>query len=179
MQAIVIEDFREERLPRRGPRGRGERSLVLEHFPALRRAIATCSNLVALVRSDYSRTIGAYRSATPRTQSRVHRRVDRPAGEVLSRLSADDLVLAVGPSRLTACPKAARYDAIDHEYRIPCTLSLRWSWPALPMWLAVGELSSTRCAIGLLLRSHRRVRYPVRYFHVAHAVLSKLESRLR
>jgi len=130
------------------------------------------------MRRDYERTIGIHRGSRPRTQSVVNRRVDRPATEVLTRLSEGDLQVRAGATLLAGNPAVVTYDPIDHEYRVPCTLAIPLSWPRLPMWLAVGELSSNRSALRLSLRSRRRLRYPARYYHVAHNVLSRLASRL-
>lgn len=175
---ILIEEFSEERLSPRAAKSAGEQALTIGRFPIASGPIVACAKLLTLVQRDYARTIGTHRSSRPRTQSLVDRRVERSAADVLSRLSTSDLEVAAGPTRLAGNPLAVTYDPIDHEYRIPCTLRIPFSWPSLPMWLAVGELSSNRCTVRLSLRSRKRLRYPARYFHVAHAVLSRLELRL-
>jgi hypothetical protein len=90
----------------------------------------------------------------------------------------DMLRLTVGPLRLAGDPKRTTYDPFDHEYRVPSRLHLPWSWPDLPVWLGVGEVSTGRCALRLSLRSRKRFRYPMRYYHAAHAVLSALAHYL-
>jgi hypothetical protein len=74
--------------------------------------------------------------------------------------------------------RLTQYDAVNREYRRPTRLHLAWSWPELPMWLSVAELSATQCALRLSLRSRHRLRYPARYFHAAHSVLDKLAAAL-
>ena len=136
--------------------------------------------VVATVKRDYARTIGTHREFHPRMHSRVEHRIDAPAGDALATLCRDgDVHVCVGPLRLTADSSHPSYDQYEHEYRMPCRLHLPWSWPELPMWLAVGEVSATRGALRLSLRSRKRLRYPARYFHAAHVVLSRLEARLR
>jgi hypothetical protein len=118
--------------------------------------------LIERLRHKYEITIGAYGDCEPRTQSNVEHRVGRRADDVIDLLRLD----------------RPMYDPVEHEYRVPIKLHLPWSWPALPMWLAVGELSSTKSALRLSLRSRRRLRYPKRYFHAAHAALRDLEGHL-
>jgi hypothetical protein len=114
------------------------------------------------LRRRYDLTIGAYRDFEPRLHPTVERRVDLRADDVIEQL----------------CPRGAIYDALEHEYRVRFELHIPWSWPALPMWLTVSEASSTKCALRLSLRSRRRMRYPRRYFHAAHAALRDVESRI-
>jgi hypothetical protein len=114
------------------------------------------------LRRRYDLTIGAHRDFHPRLQSVVEHRVEHRADDVIDLLCLDRSI----------------YDSFEHEYRVPIDLRLPWSWPALPMWLAVGEVSSTKSALRLSLRSRRRLRYPKRYFNAAHAALSRLEHVL-
>ena len=118
--------------------------------------------LVQRLRRTYDLAIGAYRTADPRMQSLVVHRVDVTATRVIEQLQLNH----------------ADYNPLDHEYRLPFTLHVAWSWPGLPMWLSVAEVSSTKCALRLSLRSRRRLRYPKRYFHAAHAALYDLEVGL-
>lgn len=118
--------------------------------------------LVERLRHKYDVAIGAYRSFDPRRQSTVEHRVGHEANEVIDALRLDD----------------ALYDPFEHEFRVPVDLHLPWSWPDLPMWLSVGELSPTMCTLRLSLRSRRRLRYPRRYFNAAHAAVSRLESEI-
>ena len=170
LPAILVEEYSEERVPRhRQARPPARRPEVVHRLAAA---------FIAM-RLDYERTIGTHRDFHPRTHSRVEHRIDRRADDAVAYLcDASELRVSVGPLRLIGDASRAQYDAVEHEYRLPCRLHLPWSWPDLPMWLAIGEISSTRGALRLSLRSRRRMRYPVRYFHAAHAVLSRLESRL-
>ena len=65
---------------------------------------------------------------------------------------------------------------MNHEYRLRARLHVAWSWPDLPVRLAVGELGPDTSALRLSLRARRRLRYPARYFDAAHTALSDLES---
>ena len=178
LPAILVEEYSEERLPHRWPTGRSATGSLSIHPPGAE-VVHRLSALLTAVKLDYERTIGTHRDFHPRLHSRVEHRIDRRAGDALADLCHDpELRVSVGPLRLTADPTHAQYDTVEHEYRMPCRMHLPWSWPDLPMWLAVGEVSSTRGALRLSLRSRRRMRYPVRYFHAAHAVLTRLESRL-
>jgi len=170
LPGILVEEYSQERVPR--PR----QARPPAPQPELVRRLASA---LTAMKHDYERTIGTHRDFHPRTHSRVEHRIDRRADDALADLShARELRVSVGPLLLTGDASRAQYDAVEHEYRVPCRLHLPWSWPDLPMWLAVGEISSTRGALRLSLRSRRRMRYPVRYFHAAHAVLTSLESRL-
>lgn len=131
------------------------------------------------MKRDYDRTIGTHRDVRPRTHSRVEHRIDRRADAAFDALRCRDTIeIRMGSLRLMADTTQPHYDPFEHEYRLPARLHLPWSWPELPMWLSVGEISSTRGALRLSLRSHKRLRYPIRYFHTAHAVLSRLEAAL-
>jgi len=164
--------------PTREPVARGSATVAV-HPPGYV-LVERVAAVVALVRQDYARTIGTHRDFHPRTHSRVEHRIDARATDALASLCRDgDVDVHAGPVRLTVDGTRPAYDRYEHEYRMPCRLHLPWSWPDLPMWLAIGEVSTTRGALRLSLRSRKRVRYPARYFHAAHAVLSRLESRLR
>ena len=118
---------------------------------------------------------GNHRDTNPRLRSVVEHRVRGPVTDVVRQLCADGGIELDG---LIADERVAHYDAVDREYRIRARLRLVWSWPQLPMWLSVGELSSTQSALRLSLRSRKRVRYPARYFHAAHAALDGVAARL-
>ena len=111
------------------------------------------------VRHRYDTRIGAYLSYSPRRMSRVERRVDDQAVDVRRSLGL-----------------RFEYDALAHEFRAPTHLRLRWSWPRLPVWLAVSEASTRGAVVALELRSHKRWRYPLRYYAVAHDFLRAARS---
>jgi hypothetical protein len=141
--------------------------------------IAQAADFAAGMRRNYQITFGISKGFDPRTDSRVEHRIDHRACEVLEGLRHDHaLPLALGPLTLSGDPDKVSYDAFEREYRVAARLHLPWSWPELPLWLAVGELSTSKSALRLRLRSRRRLRYPTRYFNAAHAVLGGLESRL-
>ena len=126
---------------------------------------------------DYVRTIGIYRDFRPRRESRVEHRIDRGADETIDVVCLrDELRVEAGPLRLTCDATRAVYDAYVHEYRLPGHLHLPCSWPELPVLLSVRELTTTECALSVSLRSRKRLRYPLRYFHSAHRLLTRLES---
>ena len=176
---IIIEDFAEERVRRTRPPVLHGHSAIALHPPGYE-IVARLAAVVATVKQDYARTIGTHRDFSPRLHSRVEHRIGQRADDALAALSrSNELTVSAGPLRLVGDPSRTEYDGFEHEYRMPCRLHLPWSWPELPMWLAVGEVSATKGALRLSLRSRRRVRYPARYFHSAHAVLNRLEARLR
>jgi hypothetical protein len=179
LPAVVVEHISETRVrPTRQPVVRGSATVAV-HPPGYV-LVERVAAVIAMVRQDYARTIGTHRDFHPRTHSRVEHRIDAPAADALATLRLEgDVDVHAGPVCLTVDGTGPSYDRFEHEYRIPCRLHLPWSWPELPMWLAVGEVSATRGALRLSLRSRKRLRYPARYFHAAHAVLSRLESRLR
>src|SRR4051812_27034121 len=112
MPSITIEEFVVERVrnARRLPCRR-------EHEPG--RFVA----IVERLWRRYETTIGSYREFSPRVESRVEHRVDREAAALID---------AVG--------LAFEYDPVAHEYRAPAQLHVRWSWPRLPVWLAISEV---------------------------------------
>ena len=121
---------------------------------------------VRRVAHAYAVTIGVDRGIDPRRQSVVEHRIDGGALDVARHLAA-----STGSTPV--------YDEVEHEFRIPVRMHVAWAWPDLPMWLGVGELTPSRCTLRLSLRSRRRLRYPRRYFHVAHRTLADLEGRVR
>ena len=109
----------------------------------------------------YATKIGPDRGIDRRRNSAVVHRVDAPAEELVSAVAAE----------LHSQP---HYDAVEHEFRFPTRLHVPWSWPELPVWIGIAPLTPSRSIVRLSLRSHRRLRYPARYFHVAHSWLASL-----
>jgi hypothetical protein len=127
----------------------------------------------------YWMTTGIRQGCDPRRRSTVEHRLPVPAHDVLNAgFFGGDIRVSTLAGTLVADRTLTEYDADAHEYRVPATLHLAWSWPALPMWLIVAEQSATRCTLGLSLRSRRRARYPTRYFHAAHSALAGLELQI-
>ena len=114
-------------------------------------------------------TTGMRRGFDIRRQSMCEHRLDMAAPPVAQALDTAATVRVIAP---------AVYDAVDHEYRYAATLHVPWSWPALPVWIGVAELSRSTSMLRLSLRSRRRLRYPSRYFHVAHSALGAIEQRI-
>jgi hypothetical protein len=133
--------------------------------PPFSRQIARAADMARRARFRYAIVIANNRDSDPRMRSTVEHRISRRADEVVDLLSRDR-------------GRRFAYDTIDREYRLPVDLRLAWSWPRLPMWLGVGELSRAQCALRLSLRSRRRIRYPARYFYAAHSLLDGLTRRL-
>jgi hypothetical protein len=150
LPAVEIESFAVEKMPR----ARTRQPAVTLRPPGY--------EFLERLRRKYEIAIGAHQAFNPRVQSTVEHRVGHRADDVIDALRLD----------------GAFYDAFEHEFRVPIDLHLPWSWPDLPMWLSVGELSPTTCALRLSLRSRRRLRYPRRYFNAAHNAVSRLEQLL-
>jgi hypothetical protein len=131
------------------------------------------------LRHTYLAQIGAHRGFNPRHHA-VHHRLGMGAGDVVVALRASPVErhwTAEGFD-LAADVTDSAFDSVEHEHRFAARLHLAWSWPDLPVWLAIGELTPSRCTLRLMLRSRHRVRYPARYFHAAHAALTALEREL-
>jgi hypothetical protein len=129
-------------------------------------------------RARYEVTIGAHRGWDPR-RSVVEHRVPYGAAEMLERLCREGDIRSAGTHlAFRGDVQALSYDAVNHEYRVPSRLRLAWSWPALPVRLAVGELGPDRCMLRLRSASRGRLHYPARYFDAAHTTLALLERSL-
>lgn len=152
---------------------------IVDLGPPGRRAAAQLRGAAARLRHHYAVVIAAHRGFDPRRQSVVERRVRGAAADVAAHLACEDGAFCFPGGGLDA-PASTRmsYDPVEHEYRAPSGMHLRWAWPDLPVWLGVAELSATTCVLRLSLRSHRRLRYPARYFHTAHCALSAVEGRV-
>jgi hypothetical protein len=155
----------------------GPSSTLLDIAPPGTQLVRRLSAAAQRAQRRYEMTIGVHHGFDPRRRSAVEHRVPLPARDVIDALWRDD-ELPVTSLALAAHPASTVFDPGAHEYRLPAELHVAWSWPRLPMWLTVGELSATRCTLRLSLRSRRRVRYPTRYFHAAHSALSRLEAQL-
>jgi hypothetical protein len=157
----------------------GHSSTLLDISPPGTQLVRRLTAVAQRAQRRYQMTIGVHHGFDPRRRSAVEHRVPLPARDVIDALRRDgDGRLSVASPEVIADLASTMYDPVAHEYRLPIKLHLAWSWPRLPMWLTVGELSTTRCTLRLSLRSRHRLRYPTRYFHAAHSALSGLETRL-
>ncbi|MEM8902107.1 MAG: hypothetical protein AAGA17_19220 [Actinomycetota bacterium] len=105
----------------------------------------------------------------------------------LSDLSADDAVAAFASAgRMELGGVHVRWDApgpgrraARELIRAEGTCELPWSWPALPISLAVAEWSGRRCQLVARIRPGLRPRWPRRWFETAHLTLIELDAALR
>jgi hypothetical protein len=153
-------------------------STLLDIAPPGTQLVRRLSAAAQRAQRRYEMTIGVHHGFDPRRRSAVEHRVPLPARDVINALWRDDGRRSATSLTLAADPASTIYDPGAHEYRLPAELHVTWSWPRLPMWLTVGELSATSCTLRLSLRSRRRLRYPTRYFHATHSALSRLEGQL-
>jgi hypothetical protein len=132
---------------------------------------------VADAHRRYLAVIGNHRGCDPR-QVVVEHRVARRASEVVAALCAVPTVhVEVEGRSLSADGGSVTYDSFELEHRLRASLRLRWSWPALPVWLSVSEQANGTCSLRLSLRRRHRIRYPSRYFHAAHSILDALADQ--
>jgi hypothetical protein len=129
----------------------------------------------------YRVAVGAHQGIAPRRHSQVRHRLRRRPADVLAVLAGARRPAVVHRRRVALRwdPHRFRYDPTDHVHRAPGRLHVPWSFPDLPVWLAVHEWSSDTAIVEVSLRSRRRLRYPRRYFHVAHRTLDLLLDDLR
>jgi hypothetical protein len=135
------------------------------------RAGRSLAALARRIHARYEVAIGYHRGWDPRRVV-VEHRVPGGALQVLDRVCRPP----ARSSRLRRYTDSLAYDAVNHEYRLRARLHVPWSWPDLPMRLAVGELGPDVTALRLSLHARRRLRYPARYFDAAHRALTDLES---
>ena len=112
---------------------------------------------------------------------------DRSRVARLSDLSADAAVEAFASSgRMELGRVRVRWDvpgpgrrAAREIVRADGTCDLPWSWPPLPISLAVADWSGRRCQLVARIRPGVRPRWPRRWFESAHLVLVELDGALR
>jgi hypothetical protein len=125
----------------------------------------------------YRAVIGNHRGCDPR-RGIVEHRVARNALDVVAALCSEPIVrVEVDGRSLIADGASVAYDGFELEHRLRASLRLRWSWPALPVWIAVSAQANGTCALRISLRRRRRIRYPSRYFHAAHTLLQALADQ--
>jgi len=59
-------------------------------------------------------------------------------------------------------------------HRTAATLSIRWSWPNLPVWIVAEPWWREHSVLTISLRTTRRLRYPRRYWEASHRALRAL-----
>ena len=146
---------------------------TLELGPPGRALVTGLQQRARRLRRSHVRTIGIHRGFDPRRQSVVEHRLHGRAVDVAGAVAG----IAGGALR-DPRPDAMAYDPVEHEFRLPAEMHVPWSWPDLPVWVGVAELTSSICALRISLRSRRRLRYPARYFDTAHCALAEVERRI-
>jgi hypothetical protein len=112
--------------------------------------------------------------AGPRHDSSVRQHVFLPFGEVRHRLPVEETVIDAGSFSLAV---TTPFEPTSRGgMRAPATLRLRWSWPALPVWITVEPWWRSRTIATVALRTTRRVRYPRRYFGAAHVAMREFND---
>ena len=158
--------------PAATPWGSGGPAVIELGAPG-RTLVAGLQERTRTLRRRHARTIGIHRGFDPRRQSVVEHRFPGRAADVAGAVAG----VAGGPLR-DARADAMAYDPVEHEFRLPAEMHVSWSWPDLPVWVAVAELTSSICALRISLRSRHRLRYPARYFDTAHCALTEVERRI-
>lgn len=92
-------------------------------------------------------------------------------------------------SVLGRCPRTALLELLgpatpigvdpSEGVRAPGRLHIRWSWPAVPVWVSIRPWSADRSVVGIAIRGRRRPRYPRRYFGVCHRALHELRAMVQ
>ena len=110
----------------------------------------------------------------PRKQSRVRHHVFAPYHEVVERLPECGERVAHRGTRLeiTSPFRAKTGGGAKAEAK----LRLRGSWPALPLVISVDPWWRERTLFTVRLRTHRRWRYPRRYYRGVHHALRKMTA---
>lgn len=103
----------------------------------------------------------------PRRGSAVRHHVGAPYRVISRGLAAPRRTLAVQPGgrlEITTPFRPRAGGGLEAE----AMLSLRWSWPRLPMVVRIEPWWRDRSTVTVELRTRRRLRYPRRYFRSAH-----------
>lgn len=138
-----------------------------------------CVKPARIVNDWYRLQIGPHRGFDPRRQPHVHRNVGCDPQAVVELIESAPIALGGGGHgpTLSIEPQFAERPDFECAHRAAARLHIPWSYPDLPMSLGVIEWSSDRCVLDLTLRSRRRIRYPLRYYHACHRVLADLAAR--
>jgi hypothetical protein len=110
-------------------------------------------------------------------RSRVARLSDLGADEAVAALSTPGH-LTLGGAHLRWGPPGPGRRAARELVAADGTCRLRWSWPELPVSVAVAEWSGRRCQLTLRIRPSARVRWPRRWYEIAHLFLIDLDRHL-
>jgi hypothetical protein len=105
-----------------------------------------------------------------RSQSRIRLHAWTPLPDLIERLGDSPLDIVDHDRHLLRSEGPLR-PARRGAYRTAATLSLRWSWPHLPVWIVAEPWWRDHTVITLSLRSNRRLRYPRRYWDGAYRAL--------
>lgn len=105
-----------------------------------------------------------------RAQSRLRVHAWTPLPDLIERLGGQPLRVS-DRNRLLLRSDRPLEPWRRGAYRTEAVLSLRWSWPALPVWVVAEPWWREHTVLTLSLRSTRRWRYPRRYWDGAHRAL--------
>jgi len=111
----------------------------------------------------------------PRRQSRIRLHVFIPFAAARSRIPGIGVIAQTRGGRLELDGPFVEHRA---GQRAPGTLTLRGSWPGLPVWIDIEPWWRQQTIVTLSLRSTHRVRYPRRYFSGSHRVLRQFVATL-
>ena len=131
--------------------------------------------LQVIVLSISDRATQLRNDGNPRRASLVRQHVFEPFAVVADRLPS--VAAAVSPGRgvtlrLTSGFRPLPSGGQDAE----AVLSLRGSWPRLPVSVRVEPWWREQSIVSVELRSRRRLRYPRRYFRSAHAAAREIAT---
>lgn len=111
----------------------------------------------------------------PRRQSRIRLHVFIPYAAACSRIPGLGVVASSRSGRITLdAPFEGRRDGI----RAPGTLTLRGSWPGIPVWIDIEPWWRQQTIVTMSLRSTHRVRYPRRYFSGSYRLMRRFVATL-
>jgi|OM-RGC.v1.014918957 hypothetical protein len=111
----------------------------------------------------------------PRRQSRIRLHVFIPFPVACSRIPGVGVIAQTRSGRLELDGPFRPHRA---GRRAPGTLSLRGSWPGLPVWIDIEPWWRQQTIVTLSLRSTHRLRYPRRYFSGSHRLLVRFVATL-
>lgn len=111
----------------------------------------------------------------PRSQSRIRLHVFIPYAAACSRTPGIGVIAQTRAGKLAL---DGPFDEHRAGRRAPGTLTLRGSWPGLPVWIDLEPWWRQQTIVTLSLRSTNRLRYPRRYFSGSHRLLRRFVATL-